>query len=541
MGVRMRRFSNRCCLVLMALLGATCAAPLATHDDGQEPGGPAWISLAIENGKPGGALNLVAGQEYVFDRITLAVDNRSLKDSGAALDWLRRESSFKGLDWDGVREARAHWRNYRESRPAADAYAHVFEGARWMEQPNSLELAVLDANGVVLGQPLRLANSDFLNRLKQQDYDMIRAEYRHEDFARHKDRNSAKVRRAVAKIVFAVQTDLKKRLVMPANAHALRVVWDKRPGEPYTFPIRLLQAPYNYGGRLEVKVEPDKPVYYPGDTIRATFTLRDQKGQPLSFADFDKNGIRQINIHLDGPVQNPTYYHEEWLSEFNARYSYHVRAPELGFGTATASTNRALKGPPLDETGTHMVVELHVPKNLPSTQFGTFEIGATAWRNYGSQSWIARLDRPIQVGQREHTHFEKFGCENCHVPNSAMDMGRLIPPMAGVAKLKVATIESCVMCHDNSRNGSRRLDKYLHLIHMNRDKFPAAKNNCAVCHLTAESIRKVHFEVCSNCHENLHQNNQPKYSDAQCQGCHQDHGRGHIAPKAAPVNIYYRP
>lgn len=539
MGSLTGNFYNRCCLLFTALLATTCAAPLTTHD-GQEPDGPAWISLTVENGKPVGSLNLVAGQEYVFDRITLAADNRTLKDSRAALDWLRRESSFKGLDWEGVREARAHWRNYRESRPAADVYAHVFEGARWMEQPNSLELAVLDANGVVLGQPLRLSNGDFLNRLKQQDFDMIKAEYRYEDFARHKDRNSAKVRRAVAKVVFAVQTELKKRLTLPANAHALRVIWDKRPGEPYVFPIRLLQTPYNYGARLEVKVEPDKPVYYPGDTIRATFTLRDQKGLPLRFADFEKNGIRQINIHLDGPVQNPTYYHEEWLSEFKARYAYHVRAPELGFGTATESTNTALKAPPLDETGTHMVVELHVPKNLPSGQFGTFEIGATAWRNYGSQSWIARLDRPIQVGQREHTHFEKFGCETCHLPNSAMDMGLLIPPMAGVTKLKVDSLESCVLCHDNSRNGSRRLDKYLHLIHMNREKFPAAKNNCSVCHLSADSIRKVHFEVCSNCHENLHNNNQPKYTDVQCQGCHQDYGRGHITPAAAPVNIYYR-
>lgn len=165
---------------------------------------------------------------------------------------------------------------------------------------------------------------------------------------------------------------------------------------------------------------------------------------------------------------------------------------------------------------------------------------ATAWRNFASQSWIARLDKHIQVGQQEHTHFEKFGCENCHGPNTAMDMGLLIPPMVGVQKLRVDTIDSCVMCHDNSRNGSRRLDKYLHLIHMNREQFPAAKNNCAVCHRSVESIRKVHFEVCSNCHENLHKNNQPKYTDAQCQGCHQDYGRGHIVPKPAPVNIYYR-
>jgi len=35
------------------------------------------------------------------------------------------------------------------------------------------------------------------------------------------------------------------------------------------------------------------------------------------------------------------------------------------------------------------------------------------------------------------------------------------------------------------------------------------QNDCTVCHLTAASIRKVSFEVCSNCHENLDQNNRP--------------------------------
>jgi ribosomal protein L32 len=99
-------------------------------------------------------------------------------------------------------------------------------------------------------------------------------------------------------------------------------------------------------------------------------------------------------------------------------------------------------------------------------------------------------------------------------------------------QLKVDSIESCVMCHDNSRNGSRRLDKYLHLIHFNRDNFPATKNHCAVCRLSADGIEKVHFEVCSNCHENLHNNNQPKYTDAQCIACHQDFSRGHVGPIA---------
>ncbi len=70
-----------------------------------------------------------------------------------------------------------------------------------------------------------------------------------------------------------------------------------------------------------------------------------------------------------------------------------------------------------------------------------------------------------------------------------MEIGLLLPPMSGIERLRIDHFEECVLCHDNSRDGSRRLDKFLHLIHQNRDNFPASKNNCVVCHLTAASIR----------------------------------------------------
>lgn len=489
----MLRIAARAVAIGAVLLAA--AALIGVNAQSQAPNAEAaWISLSIENGAAAGPLDLIAGEAYVFQRITLAVDNRTAKDNSEALDWLRRQSHFSSLDWDGVRESRAYWRNFHASRPAADVYSHVFEGAKWMNDANGLELAVLDSAGKVIGTPLRLTNGDFLNRQKQQDFDMIKAEYRYENFARHKDQASAKIKRAVAKIVFAVQTDLAKRVTIPANAHALRVVWDKKPQYPYIFPIRLVPPTYNYGGKLHVKIEPEKRVYLPGDVIRATFTLTDQKGQPLKFSEAEKNGLRQINIHLDGPVQDPTFFHEEWLSEFGERYSHHTRAPALGLGTANQSSNTALPGPPLDASGTSMVVDLHVPANLIKKKFGTYEIGATIRRSYASQDWSDRLDRHIQVGQSEHTAFEKFGCQNCHAPNSPMDVGLLIPPMAGIEKLQVDSVQSCVMCHDNSRNGSRRLSRFLHIIHENRETFPApADQSCGLYHLTTQSLQKSRY------------------------------------------------
>ena len=76
---------------------------------------------------------------------------------------------------------------------------------------------------------------------------------------------------AEAQIVFAVQTNLGKRLRVPGEAASLRVIWDKKPEEPYIFPIRFVPAPYQYGAKLEIKVEPEKALYLAGEKIRATF------------------------------------------------------------------------------------------------------------------------------------------------------------------------------------------------------------------------------------------------------------------------------
>ncbi|MCZ6490415.1 MAG: hypothetical protein O7A06_07785 [Acidobacteria bacterium] len=523
--------------VLGILLVSSCGRPSSNPEDMGSPAEPPGITLSIHNGQPRAPLELVAGQEYVFDRIVLEAENRNIASSEEALEWLRDESRFQVLDWTGVREARAYWRNYKAVRPAADVFAHVFEGAAWMNEANALELSVLDAEGVRLGEPLLLSNQDFLNRQKQWDFDMIRAEFRYEDFAQHKDRSSAKVKRAVAKIVFAIQTNLSKRLVIPQQAKTLRIVWDKNPQQAILVPIRLISSSFAYGMEIQTQLQPEKDLYMPGDVIRATFTVRDDQGGVLKLSEFAANSITRLYVHLDGPRHDPTFYHEEWLNDFKGnRYAYHLRSPALGLGQRGQSLSTQREAAPLDPSGTSMVVELHVPENLPEEAYGTYEIRVSGGREYGSQVLQNTFAIPIQVGKRERTSFERFGCIACHVPETDMDIGLLIPPMAGREALTVDNFQECVMCHDNSRNGSRRLDKYLHIIHMNRDNFPVAKNNCVMCHITAASIRKLNREVCSHCHESIHPENRATFTDDQCQGCHTDYGRGHIVPPEIAQN-----
>jgi hypothetical protein len=517
------------CVLVCCLATVSCqrrsGGSESTADSAERPPG---LTLAIRNGRTT-PLDLVPGQQYVFDRITLEAENRDIPDTASALQWLRTESSFRGLNWTGVRESRAYWRNYKETRIDADVFSHVFDGAAWMDEPNSLQVSVLGAGGTPLGEPLRISNGDFLNRLKQWDFDMIRAEYRLENLARHKDQASARTRRAVAKVVFAIQTDLSRRLAVPAAAETLRIVWDKTPDEPYDFPIRLLPSPLAYGLRIEATLEPRKDVYQPGDVIRATFTALDGRGNPLKLSEFPRNGLTRLFVHLDGPRQQPTFYHQESLNDFRGnRYADHLRAPELGLGSENGSLITPRQAAPLDADGTRMVVDLQVPRNLPARAYGTYMVSAAAGRLYGSQQADVRLEIPVQVGTPHPTSFEEFGCASCHGAGTPTDLARLIPPMSGIEPLNVDDFQDCVFCHDNSRDGSRRLGKVLHLLHMNRDSFAAPKNNCAVCHIQDGTIRTVGFEACAPCHQQLHDTSRPKYTDRQCQLCHADPAPGHI-------------
>jgi len=480
--------------MLLAAFFLTCASsgsqPAAPSVSGPSNTRPPGITLTIKNAEPESPLDLVQGQEYVFDRITLSAENRAVRDSQEALDWLRNQSYFRALNWDGVRQGRSFWRNYKETRPEADIYSQLFEGARWMDSSNALELAVLDGHGKALTGPLRLSNKDFLNQAKQWDFDMIQAEFRHEDLTRSKDLSSAKTRHAVAKVVFAIQSNLSKKLRIPKGAASLKIVWDKLPGEVFLVPIRPLTSPLRYGLRLQIKVDPEKDVYMPGDTLRTTFRLLDGSGKPLKISESEQNGITRLITHLDGPRQAPTFYHEEWLNDFRGkRYAHHFRSPALGMERDGRSEIIPLAAPPLDSTGSQIVVDLHIPRNLPPEAYGTFVIGVLFGRDYGGQKLDDSLERPIQVGMVEPTHVESFGCASCHAPGTGMEIGLLLPPMSGIERLRIDRFEECVLCHDNSRDGSRRLDKFLHLIHQNRDNFPASKNNCVVCHLTAASIR----------------------------------------------------
>jgi hypothetical protein len=105
-----------------------------------------------------------------------------------------------------------------------------------------------------------------------------------------------------------------------------------------------------------------------------------------------------------------------------------------------------------------------------------------------------------QVGQAEPTSFpERVGnCQICHRGVISLDNVR--------HGMSVDYLEGCKSCHDRDVFVSPRLTmvNMIHTTHVSSFKFPQAKNNCTLCHLTRESALRPSLHVCASCHPEPH-------------------------------------
>jgi hypothetical protein len=106
----------------------------------------------------------------------------------------------------------------------------------------------------------------------------------------------------------------------------------------------------------------------------------------------------------------------------------------------------------------------------------------------------------IQVGQEEKTQFPgRIGnCQICH---------RGVVSMENIRHgLPIDYVENCKTCHNRNETPEARVafQGLIHKLHMGSPKYPEAKNNCTMCHLTRESTLRPSYFVCSSCHAQPH-------------------------------------
>ena len=101
------RWGMFCLPALAFLVGVSTCTTRPADSERPSRGDLPGITLRIRNGQAVSPLNLVAGQEYVFDRIILEAENNDVRDSLEGLRWLSRQSDFRTLNWEGVQETQA--------------------------------------------------------------------------------------------------------------------------------------------------------------------------------------------------------------------------------------------------------------------------------------------------------------------------------------------------------------------------------------------------------------------------------------------------
>lgn len=280
--------------------------------------------------------------------------------------------------------------------------------------------------------------------------------------------------------------------------------------------------PLGYGAHPKIKINNQKAVYIPGDTLSITISILDDNGTPLSITDYASSGIGLIVNIINGPKQNYGFIGE----------SVRINPGPMNPGPEPLFMSppnlQPIPDPDKDTDDYTVTYEFKLPSDLSSDKYGAYTIVVEVDRVYGGE--VARNTAFIdfQVGTEKKTEISVGGCPHCHQPETPMALGHLIPPMTGAIK-----VEQCIACHTpEAAGGVIDFQRIIHSAHIRKTEgYLAAKNDCTVCHLTDESTDAVSPENCKYCHETFHSNNSPGYKETECKSCHTNDSTSHIDPK----------
>lgn len=129
---------------------------------------------------------------------------------------------------------------------------------------------------------------------------------------------------------------------------------------------------------------------------------------------------------------------------------------------------------------------------------GTYVALVKFHRYFGGER-VAKL-KPyfFQVGTPERTVYPgRVGnCQICHRGVLSLDNLR--------HGLSVDHVESCKACHSYETERGGRFPVFIHKIHSRSSRYPAARNDCTMCHLTRESATRPSLDLCMTCHPSAH-------------------------------------
>ncbi|MDY7229629.1 hypothetical protein [Hyalangium rubrum] len=519
----------------------TCESPVEI--DGQPP-----------RNLPPGKLQIITNTDYFLNQLTVMDVRVNLHNDptrlGEVVSWLRNESRFKKLDWRNVGQVDDEWLFFEGTPGATQDYWSrrvYFDNANWRNvKDDAFIIEVLDRDGTVKAKE-RYLRSEFIANTPSAG---------HSRFAWHLERvlppafpGDTSIRplpvipgfppeppltRSVARLDFVGSTNPFKTFRIPADLvgdGSIRVTWTQMEDDPFYFPVEFVTAQgaastcydannnevrCGFGIDPHLKmVAPSGPegYYKPGDTLDWFVDLRDDQGNRLHKPDELPSGMDVLTDKANGLLyMNIPYYERttevdsiplitfagplnKMRTRGNPKVREHYYSPDiLPYSivneTATAPLNTAEI---TQKWGTRYRSTL--PTNVEA---GTY-VALIKWNRYFAGERVAKI-RPyfFQVGTDERSSYPgRVGnCQICHRGVLSLDNLR--------HGLPVDHVEGCKSCHQYETERGNRIQVFIHKLHVRSPRYPAAKNDCTMCHLTRESTLRPSIDTCSTCHLSMH-------------------------------------
>lgn len=529
------------------------------------------LALEVDNGHPV-PLQLRQGQTFFLNQIDLRTSTTASRDEGVA--GLAKQGDFAPLNWNGIIQ------NDQEFILLANSDGtfqrrRFFRDADWMNADTAFELEQLDAAGVPIGVPLYTSTGLEHSRGPYDGFfdRRIRAIQWTRDCRSltNCDGATAFEEEALVELRYAMRPE--RAFALAPNTAALRLSWRVQPNKTYVIPVTQIATPqYSYGVKVDVEaVTPPRAdgSYAPGSDITFRVTLKDGEGRRLhppgalpAYNDvisgpnpagiqyyrafFDptatywrrKHRERMMMAQLIGPAQDVQPIRsiaplEKFLGPDDVQDTGSIARDGVVAQFHTFPTAHDLFGgafdpahagwsAPVPDTWTH-----HLPSDAPS---GTYTLTIKGRRTYMGQDIPYTRSIELQVGSPAHTRpvLTTGRCEACHNGPSALSA-------VLHANDNRAACASCHVPLGFELEGPVYVRT--HFIHARSRRVGAPVTNCALCHLSNQSIQRTSLSACMSCHTSYPADHVARFgaiessyvgrgedSFAQCTNqCHQTH------------------
>ncbi|MFP2930954.1 hypothetical protein ACLESO_38295 [Pyxidicoccus sp. 3LG] len=462
-------------------------------------------------------------------------------DRHAAAFWMRKESSFKDLDWSGVSIGRDEWANDSDTTFERETY---YENAAWMlSLDDTLTVEVVDSAGVTRASAT-YNRTDFLaespttgrTRASWTVADIARPRFPGDNTVNPLPDGTEPLYKSIVKVSFSGSTNPFKTFTMPdiAGEGLIKVTWSLLPGKPFITPVVFTpererpvtcyrigedglateeQVPCGFGLQQDVRVArpPNGAFFMPGEPVNFAVSLRDGEGNGLhprevmpsynSFIAEESNGLAYFNQYMHityreasanesgfkvvGPLQDL----RTSRGSYNLPYFSFPLLSEPQFYLPPGSEGLAGGGDAQPPT----TYSVQLP---PDAKPGTYAIILKGHRSFMGER-LNRLDPFFfQVGQEKPTTYPgRVGnCQVCH--NGVNSLANVYHG------LSVDHVEVCKTCHVEESFGY--LPDVIHRMHFSSRKYNQNKGDCTLCHLTRESTLWPSQMSCDGCHRQSH-------------------------------------